>query len=56
MKKFLSILLCLLLLPVAWAEPAAQPGQRLVAEDITLSIGEETFAPELTVLLDALGE
>lgn len=54
MKKFLSILLCLLLLPVAWAEPAAQPGQRLVAEDITLSIGEETFAPELTVLLDAL--
>lgn len=54
MKKLISLLICLALLPALCLaeETATLPGRRIVADDITISIGEESFAPGMSALIE----
>jgi len=52
MKKLLAILLCIALMLPGVAEEAGIDGVRLTIDGISVTIGEETFAPDLSVCLD----
>lgn len=52
MKKLFAFVLCLMLTAGALAETV--PGARLTAENITVTVGGETFSPDLTVNFDGI--
>lgn len=52
MKKLFAMILCLMLMATGLAETV--PGARLSANNITVTVGEETFSPDMTVNIDGI--